>query len=1031
MALSRTKVTVPLTDGVALKVGKADRPIGSMLSLENATMVNPGQLAKRPGWKQLSRFTTNGDSLASGSNIAQLGSELFAFDGTTAYSYLNEQVGWVPKQVLWGAIGSDSQVVRNAYAQSQPTVASAGGFVGYSYLDSRGGNRATVISQATGTVVVDDVLIDDATQFARAVSFNGSLFFFYTEGGDVLYVNSPGARPTLLGAVNELFQLVFTHDADSRFFDVCLGSDGNLYFAWSTASGGTFVGWLKPDLTIHGPTNVLGSGYQVKAIACTSLGKLWLAVVSTTGTPSLVNCPLTPGGLGSQVAFVTDPGLTTSQWGSVVLFEQPNQPGTVTGLFEVPSGAGTANPTSLVYTSQFNLTTLVNPTLRPWMNGVQLASKAFNQNGTAMVCVQWLSQLQPGLFVVTADDNRAVVAKDRYEALGTGIGLNGVVGDVASLGSNQWLIALLDGGSANPLLNVVPGQAGPGVGGYQLSFDPQDGFDTASVDDYTVVATGAGLQVYDGAQFTEDNFFIYPEAVSATLSSTGSLPAGVYVYAATYAWTDAQGGVVRSAQSVELTVSLSQNGSIDLSVPTLRLTGRDPQSIVIELWRSQADPTFQAPQTQPSMNLLAELANAPQYGPQPNSVTFHDETPDLSIAGNELLYTAGGTVLDFTPAPPGSIVSTFDNRIWVGGLAGAPNSLAFSNTHVPGQPIRFNDYTRQVLDSLGGSTVTALGNMNDQFIVFKERSVYRLWGTGPDPTGANNNYSARLVSSDAGCTEPRSIVLQGAAGLLFKSQKGIYVFDGNQTSYKGADVEPFNAFRVTGAVLASNVNQVRFCLDSSSQEPGLTNSGVMLVWDYYVNKWMIYTGLDAAGCCIYNGVHTLIKEGGEVWYETDPSLNYCQDPYGFYGMSFELNEIQPFGQLGYFYAYDCFVGGSYVGPHTLEVAFAFDGAPWPSQVTDLNAVQTFGPFDQKTYGNGGGVYGTSTTGSFGAVYGGVYAPYNTRWNVNNRASSIRVRVTELQVPGYADNSQGMVVSTVLLNVADLGTGPWLAPIYQN
>jgi hypothetical protein len=76
-----------------------------------------------------------------------------------------------------------------------------------------------------------------------------------------------------------------------------------------------------------------------------------------------------------------------------------------------------------------------------------------------------------------------------------------------------------------------------------------------------------------------------------------------------------------------------------------------------------------------------------------------------------------------------------------------------------------------------GVNVTALAELDDKLIAFGDNSTYVISGDGPEPTGANNSFSAPFkVSADVGCSRPDTITTI-PQGLMFVSQKGIFLLD--------------------------------------------------------------------------------------------------------------------------------------------------------------------------------------------------------------------------------------------------------------
>jgi hypothetical protein len=124
--------------------------------------------------------------------------------------------------------------------------------------------------------------------------------------------------------------------------------------------------------------------------------------------------------------------------------------------------------------------------------------------------------------------------------------------------------------------------------------------------------------------------------------------------------------------------------------------------------------------------------------------------------------------------------------------------------------------------------------------------------------------------------------------------------------------------------------------------------------------------------------------------------------------------------------------GTYQGPHQLQVEFAYNGTPWDEFNAVVNATNVFSA-SLGVYGYGGGVYGTSTTGSIpgAATFGGLSTTYNLDFRPTQPCHSIRMRVTATQqlMSGgltVAQPTAMLTVSDVAFKVADLGRGPYLS-----
>lgn len=998
-------VSIPLENGVNLKVDKREAPIGTMRQLQNCNMKVVGELQKRSGWTQLTNQVLGGDRITAGVALAVLNNELFVFDGTTAYSYLpGSSPGWLPKGTFTSVQVADDEVVRNVYVQNAPDCAVLGDLAIYGYLDSRGGARCTVRSVSTGNVLVFDRALDTDVDCVRCVSFGGNLYVVYSQGQDLKAQFIIPSQPNVLQP--EVGLVTGALDQTDGFFDLQVSADGTLlYVAYNDLSAGVTFRALNSGLATTASGNVVNA--RLQAIQLDTGTLLWVAYLAS-GVPSLLSCAQVNLGGDVIVPFLSVP--PDYSVGSVAMAEADPLTHQMVGFW----GSSTSIAEQQTWTADFDNS--VFPTLSPWMLTVTPLSKCFNVGGQNYVSVQHQSTEQATAFVVTADASQRIVVKDRYTTLGT---------------------AAVDGALSNPVLDqygewhvaVASGLSPSGVGEFTMNFSGDESFFTAQVDQSAFVVGGGGLQSYDGVGFTEQNFYLFPDVVLGIAGSGGGLSAGTYQYSAVFVHTDNNGLTTRSSVSVPIEVTTTLGGAVEIFVNCLSITDKPADQVVIEVYRSQVNVTGAA-------NLVMTLANDPTQF----SVSGVDVLTDLQAASGRILYTDAGAVIDFAPAPPCSLVCTYQDRIFVAGIPGLPNTVAFSNVSdagATGDALEFNaDNTFQV-DSLGGPGITALGVINDQLAIFKDEGVFLLngGGFGPDAGGGGNPYpTPQNVASDAGCTDPNSIVLVGnmsALGLLFKSQKGIYSLQtAQQPNYVGAPVEPYNAQPIASADIVGDQNVVRFvlqqgtsALSSAPSSSTLPNKGTMLQFDYYTSQWMTNTGLDGADSVVYDGVHTLLKSNGKVWQEAPDTY---LDPYGFFPMMFETAEVRPFGPQALFKAQRLYIEGQYKGPHMLQVSVAYDNSPFDQQVGQVNATSVFSG-SLGTYGYGSGSYGFSTSGSIpgAATYGGLWNSYNLEFYLTRPCHSLRIKVEELQDPAFPIDLGGLIVSNLRLEVVNLNRGPLL------
>jgi hypothetical protein len=400
----------------------------------------------------------------------------------------------------------------------------------------------------------------------------------------------------------------------------------------------------------------------------------------------------------------------------------------------------------------------------------------------------------------------------------------------------------------------------------------------------------------------------------------GATNTNAYYVQVIYEWTDNQGNAHRSAPSIPVSITTTgttKTGTyiFTYNIPTLRLTYKtaNPVKIRVFRWSVQNQVYYEVTSiTQPTLNSTTV-----------DSVTVIDALNDSSIVGNNIIYTTGGVAEDIG-APACNVMTLFDDRLW---LLDAENQnlLWFSKQVIQSTPVEMSDvFTYYIAPSTGaqGSTgnISALAPMDDKIIIFKANAIYYVNGTGPDNTGANNNYSQPIfVTATVGCSNQNSIVFT-PNGLMFQSDKGIWLLGRDlSTSYIGSPVEDFTQYDpatatqpiVQSAVNVPGTNQVRFTM----------STGITLMYDYYFRQWGTFSGVPAISSTLYQGFHTYINAIGQVFQETPGRYFDGANPVL---MSFTTSWFNLAGLQGYQRVIWGFLLGQYLTPHKLRVGISYD-----------------------------------------------------------------------------------------------------------
>jgi hypothetical protein len=447
------------------------------------------------------------------------------------------------------------------------------------------------------------------------------------------------------------------------------------------------------------------------------------------------------------------------------------------------------------------------------------------------------------------------------------------------------------------------------------------------------------------------------------------------------------------------TLQTTNFGSVQLVIPTLRLTAKFNVRIVIYRWSTANQSYYQI------TSISSPLLNNPAV----DTVTYLDTINDNLIVGNELLYTTGGVVENIAP-PSTQIMTLYKSRLILLD-AEDTNLLWYSKQVIENTPVEMSDFfTIYVAPTIGANKstgpITALGAMDDKLIVFKKDAIYYILGSGPDNTGANDDFSDPIfIAGTVGSTNQQSIGLI-PSGLMFQSDKGIWLLDRNLgTSYIGKDVEDFTAnATVLSSVLIPETNQIRFTL----------SSGVTLMYDYFVQQWGSFVNIPGISSVIYNGLHTYLRSDGAVFQETPGEYLDGSSPTL---ISFTTSWFNIAGLQGYQRAYQYYLLGTYISPHFLQVQTAYDYQSYPTQSDIIQ------PDNYSTPWGGDPQWGESSE------WGG--ASNSEQWRVNlqqQKCQSVQITVNEIFDSSFGTVAgAGLTLSGINLIMGAKSGYPRLAP----
>lgn len=945
MALGKTAIPVNFGQGLDLKTDPNQLPIGRFLSLKNAVFDTIARLTKRNGFGSLPTPTGSSSYITSyGGSLTAIGNNIQGLSQGTNTWIMKDN--FVPVQV------STLAMINNMYSQSGVDAAvSPNGLVcvTFSQADTppSGTFKYAILDYATGQTVVQPTTV---TSSGGAQAFN-SRVYLYNNNFVIMHDATIGSNRSFLEFIRipvtaPLTASSVTIVSSSGSFNGRGGFDAavssNTLFFSLNAFGNTSILSGSISSSFAQPSNIViissaSAGYSVNMCADPSTNVVWTTVA--TGSAAL--------GVFSAYVNATDTNLVNKF--STQFAIMSNGPGDnfISGLSPIANN-GVMNlfvdirgfysydanlPLSRVAKVSFNQSGVLTAGSTTCARSVGLASRAFMINSLTCFLGSYQAGYQNTFFLMNSSGG--VISKLAYSNGGGYV--NTVMPTVTTIGSTASIPYVLQTSltSINKSFVGVSSMSG-GIAVSSAYF--QTGvslanFNFSGANIQTVEAgktlnfNGGFLGMYDGAQFVENNFFLYPDNVEVIGSGSGLLAAGTYYYQATYQWTDAQGNFYESAPSIPVGVTVGATAATIVSVPNPRITYKtvaNPIRVALYRWSTGQQVYYQV---FPPTVLDSSSFNL-------DSTPFFDQKADSQIIGNTIIYTNGGVVEDAN-GPNSTAMTLFDDRLWMID-AEDQNLLWYSKQVIEKTPVEMSQlFTLFIAPTVGAEGPTGVCKcifpMDDKLIISKKGALYYINGIGPDNTGANSQYSQPiLITSSIGCDNQKSFVLT-PMGLMFQTvDKGIWLLGRDlSTQYIGEDVDTFSTARVLSAVNIPNTNQVRFAL----------STGVDLMYDYLVKQWGTFDGSPSISSTIYNRLQTKLSSGGQVTQET---IGTYLDGTQAVVMQFQTGWLNFSAIETYKRIYEMYLLGNFSSPHTIGIQIAEDYDPQVIQSVAFQPTNTVG-----------------------------------------------------------------------------------------
>lgn len=919
--IQKQGLNVNFAQGLDTKTDPNQVQMGRLLSLENAVFNKGGLLQKRNGFANVTQLPVSNLSTLTtlNDNLTAIGDSLYAFSADTN-QWLNR--GQMPNVDL-----TVQAIARSTHNEiNNDAVVDSSGLTCVTFLDNSL-PFYQIVDTRTGQVIANKTALPTSATRMRVFLLSRYFVIFYlinvAGSFHIRFIVIPTQQPNSPHAPVDVSSQAKN---DTDYFDG-ITSNNRIYIAFNASDGGGAI----RGFTVN--SNLLVSAVTV--IAAATVGNIIAVTSDSTAATTMPWVLAWDAGTSNMHAMAYDQnyltvlGPTLVGNAAVVNLTILAKNGTATFLYEVQN----VYPTTAIRSDFIRRNTVTQAGVvgasTVMIRSVALASKAFEYAGTDYVLVVYGSDIEPTYYLIDFSGNIIM----RLAGSNAGGYPNAPLASVSINDTQIYTSYLIKDfltavSKATGLTNSTPiyTQTGINIAQFNINVGQHQVTEIAN----SLIMTGGLIWDYDGYAPVELGFHEFPEDIIATPSVSGGGAVGPqqYFYQVTYEWTDATGNLHRSAPSIPVgSLVAGPNNSTVLQIPTLRLTAKTEVRIVIYRWSAGQQIYYQV------TSITAPLLNDKTV----DTVTYTDLQTDAGIVGNPILYTTGGVLENIAP-PAASGATLFKNRFFMID-AEDRNLIWYSKIVLQGTPVEMTDLQTiyvapSTISSSASGPITALSAMDDKLIIFKRNAIYYLTGNGPDITGANNDFSeSTLVTSTVGCSNAQGIV-STPRGLMFQSDKGIWLLGRDlSTQYIGAPVEAYNDLVVKSGLSVPGTNQVRFTLDNS----------LVLMYDYYYDQWGVFKGVPGISSTLYQNLHTFLNIRGQVLQESanlyvDGSLPVLMQ---FTTAWFKLTNLQGFQR-----AYFCYLLGTYITPHKLNVGISYDYTSLPSQ-TIMISPTNFNP----TYGS--------------------------------------------------------------------------------
>lgn len=343
---------------------------------------------------------------------------------------------------------------------------------------------------------------------------------------------------------------------------------------------------------------------------------------------------------------------------------------------------------------------------------------------------------------------------------------------------------------------------------------------------------GGTLFAYDGQRVHESTPSWFPRSITvASTPAGGSLSAGTYGWKAVYEWEDAAGVLHRSAPSRAVSDTAAASDYANIDVPKLSacsfIAGADTPKYRIALYRTTVNGSVYYLESSTSADELSA-------GATDNLLRIVSTAADADLGA--ILYTEGGIIEPIAP-PAVRDLCIGKGRMFLAS-GDRRNEVWYSKPLERNTVPEFN--TAQIIDIPDGP-VEAVEVMDEKLIIFTDRSVWAVYGDGPNAAGQGAFSEPQLLTRETGCVS-RNSVLSVSQGVWFHGSRGLMLVDrGLQVQFPGAAVQETispgssASLRVSSATQAKDAEELRFVVGDA-----------VAVYNTVTGQWYTWSGIPAA-----------------------------------------------------------------------------------------------------------------------------------------------------------------------------------------